>query len=206
MLQPYDIGMLIILGAATVFGVIKGAAWQVASLASIVVSSMVAAHSSAAIAPYFPCKEPLNRYLAMLTLFVVTSAAIWILFRLVSNMIDRIKLKEFDRQIGAMVGFAKGVVYCIVITFFAVTLSEQTRQLVLDSRAGHIVAMAISKASPLLPEDVTSYLAEYISEFNRKLIEPPQVLPSGGTTTTPAPTVPKSPLNSKSQAGTTSMP
>ena len=35
--------------------------------------------------------------------------------------IDRVKLNEFDRQMGALVGFAKGVLLCIAITFFAVT-------------------------------------------------------------------------------------
>ena len=37
--------------------------------------------------------------------------------------IDRLKLKEFDRQIGAIFGLAKGVLWCAVITFFTVTLS-----------------------------------------------------------------------------------
>ena len=70
----------------------------------------------------------------MLVLYVVTAGAIWLLFRLVSGIIDRLKLKEFDRQLGALFGLAKGVLYCVIITFFAVTLSEPARQAVLQSR------------------------------------------------------------------------
>ena len=41
-MQPYDIVMLIVLALAIVWGAWKGLAWQIASLASIVLSYMVA--------------------------------------------------------------------------------------------------------------------------------------------------------------------
>jgi membrane protein required for colicin V production len=177
MLQTYDIAMLVVLVGTTLIGVWKGMAWQVASLASVLVSAAVAVHSSAAIAPYFPGKEPWNRFLAMLVLYVVTAGAIWILFRLVSNVIDRVKLKEFDRQLGATFGLAKGVLYCVVITFFAVTLSEPARQLVLDSQSGKLIAQGIRNANPILPEDIRTYLGKYIDELDERLHAPPSPTP-----------------------------
>ncbi len=149
-------------------------AWQVASLASVVVSAAVAVHSSPVIASYFRGKEPWNRFCAMAVLYVITAGAIWILFRLVSNIIDRVKLKEFDRQLGATFGLAKGVLYCIVITFFAVTLSESSRQVVLASHSGDLIARGIRNANPVLPEDVRKYLGEYIDELDKGLHAPPQ--------------------------------
>ena len=172
MIQPYDIVMLVVLAGATLFGVWKGMAWQVASLASVVVSAAVAVHSSAAIAPYFHGQEPGNRFLAMLVLYVVTAAAIWILFHMVSGVIDRVRLKEFDRQLGATFGLAKGVLYCIVITFFAVTLSESSRRKVLESRSGDLIARGIRNANPILPEDIRMYLGKYIDELDEKLHSP----------------------------------
>ena len=129
-------------------------AWQVASLASVLVSAAVAVHSSAAIAPYFGSQEPWNRFCAMAVLYVITAGAIWILFRLVSNIINRVKLQEFDRQLGATFGLAKGILYCVVITFFAVTLSESSRQVVLTSHSGDLIARGIRNANPIMPEDV----------------------------------------------------
>jgi membrane protein required for colicin V production len=170
----YDILMIVVLVATTLWGVWKGMAWQVAALASVVVSAAVAIHSSAAVAPYFPGQEPWNRYVAMLVLYVVTAAAIWILFHLVSNVIDRVQLKEFDRQLGAIFGLAKGILYCVVITFFAVTLSESGRQLVLQSRSGDLIARGIRNANPILPADVRTYLGTYIDEFDAKLHAPPK--------------------------------
>ena len=94
---------------------------------------------------------------------------IWLLFRFVAGIIDRVRLKEFDRQVGAMFGAAKGVLWCLLITFFAVTLSENARLSVLRSRSGYYTAVLIRRARPVLPQDVRDILGEYIDELDRKL-------------------------------------
>ena len=174
-IQPYDFVMLAVLVASVLFGAWKGVAWQVAAVASVVVSAGVAVHCSASVTPYLTVSthEPWNRFLAMLVLYVVTAGAIWILFRLISNAINRVQLKEFDRQLGVLFGFAKGVLYCVIITFFAVTLSEAARQLVLQSHSGDLIARGIRRATPILPDDVREWLGEYIDELDKKLHAPP---------------------------------
>jgi len=171
-MQIYDVIMLVVLTGAALFGAWKGMAWQLAALASVVLSAAVAIQSSPGLAPYCPGQEPWNRFLAMLLLYVLTAAAIWILFRLISGLIDRIQLKEFDRQLGALFGLAKGILYCLIITFFAVTLSENCRRLVLQSHSGKFIAQAIRQANPFLPEDVRGWLGKYIDELDEQLHAP----------------------------------
>src|SRR5688572_3596631 len=113
--------MLLVLVAATIFGFWKGMAWQIASLASLVVSYFAALRFSTQLAPVFGDSAPLNRFVAMLAIYVGTSFIIWTSFRLIAGVIDKVRLESFDRQLGAMFGFAKGVLLCVVITFFAVT-------------------------------------------------------------------------------------
>jgi membrane protein required for colicin V production len=177
-MEIYDIAMLVVIAGATLFGVWKGMAWQVASLASVILSGMVAVQGSGPVAPYISAEAPWNRCLAMLVLYVVTAAAIWIVFRMVSKAIDRVQLKEFDRQLGAIFGLAKGVLYCLIITFFAVTLSEQSRQAVLKSRSGDFIARGIQRANPILPEEVRAWLGKYIDELDKDLHAPPQEAPN----------------------------
>jgi membrane protein required for colicin V production len=168
-MQTYDIIMLVVLVAATLFGVWKGMAWQAASLASLVLSAVVAVRFSNALAPMFGKEEPWNRFLAMFVLYLATALAIWLIFRFVSKLIDRVKLKDFDRQLGALFGLIKGALLCIVITFFAVTLWENTRQMVLQSYSGHAIAEITHHAGPLLPEDVRGWIGKYIDQLDRKL-------------------------------------
>lgn len=168
-LQPYDLVMLAVLGLSMAFGAWKGMAWQLAAMASLVVSAGVAAHGSGRLAPYFGVEAPWNRCLAMLVLYVATSLGIWLLFRLVARIIDRVQLREFDRQVGALFGLAKGVLWCLVITFFAVTLSESTRQKVLHSHSGYYAAVLVQRATPVLPPEVREVLGRYIEKFDEKL-------------------------------------
>ena len=168
-IQPYDILMLAILVLTTLFGAWKGMAWQLASVASFVLSFLVASRCSGMLAPHLSDRAPWNRVLAMLILFVATSAAVWIVFRLVAGLIDKVRLKEFDRQLGALLGVVKGALLCLVITFFAVTLSEALRQKVLLSRSGYYIAKLIDQAGPVLPEEIQGVLGQYIEELDRKL-------------------------------------
>ncbi len=166
---PYDIAMIAVLLLCTVMGAWKGMAWQIAAVASLVVSGMLAARFGEQLAPYLWGKPPWNWCLAMLVIYLVTSAAIWLIFRMVAQAIDRVKLKEFDHQVGGLFGAAKGVLWCLVITFFTVTLSETARGWVLDSQSGYYASLMLQRATPVLPPEVRDALGKYIEEFERKL-------------------------------------
>jgi membrane protein required for colicin V production len=171
-IQPYDLLMLAVLVVCILHGVWRGMVWEVATLASVFLSAAVAMSGCAALAPCFDVPEPWNRVLAMLTLYLVTATAIWLLFQLISRVIERLRLKEFDRQLGAIAGLVKGGIYCVLITFFAVTLSEPARQVILVSRSGGYIARAIHQANAILPVDLRAVLGKYIDELDQKLHAP----------------------------------
>jgi len=165
----YDILMLFVLVGCVLFGAWKGMAWQLASLASLVVSYLVALQFADAVAPMIGTEEPWNRFVAMFILYIATSAGIWLAFRVVAGIIDRVKLREFDRQLGAIFGGVKGVLLCMAITFFAVTLSSKAREVVLASKSGHYIGMLLHRVHPLIPEGVHEVLHPHFEEFERKL-------------------------------------
>ena len=76
-MEIYDIIMLVVLVGAMVFGAIKGFAWQLASIASIVVSYAVAYNYREPFSQSIQAEPPWNRFLAMLILYVGTSLVIW---------------------------------------------------------------------------------------------------------------------------------
>ncbi len=168
-MQPYDLVMLAVIVVATVFGAWKGMAWQIASLASLVVSYFVALRFSERLAPYISAEVPWNRFLAMLLLYLATSMGIWMMFRYVSGAMERVKLREFDRQIGGLFGAAKGVLLCVAITFFAVTLSTDAREMILHSRSGYYIAVLIHEATPIMPREVQALLGPYLDRLNKEL-------------------------------------
>lgn len=168
-MSPYDILMLVVLVGCTLFGLWKGMAWQLASLASLIVSYIVALKFSDAVAPHISDEAPWNRFLAMLILYIVTSLAIWLAFRVVAGVIDKVKLKEFDKQLGAAFGLAKGVALCLIVTFFAVSLSEPLRAKVQSSQSGYYISRLLDRAGPLIPEQFSEVLNPRVEELKHKL-------------------------------------
>ncbi|QDU55863.1 CvpA family protein [Aeoliella mucimassa] len=177
-MQTYDLIMLIVLVGTTLFGFVKGMAWQVAYLASLIVSYFVAVNFSPAIAPMFGDTEPFNRFAAMLALYVASSLGVWVMFRGVAGAIDRVKLNEFDRQMGALIGFARGVLWCIAITFFAATLLESYRPAILNSRAGHYIGVILAKSDAVVPPEVQKVIGPYVDRIEQGL-DPNQPAGSG---------------------------
>lgn len=172
-MQGYDLLMIVVLVAAIVWGAWKGFAWQVASLASMVASYLVALSFRQQVAQFIDASPPWNIFVSMLILFLGTSLIVWVGFNLVAEGIEKVKLKEFDRQVGAMFGFAKGVLLCVLITLFAVTLlSEPQRQAICNSRSGYYIAVLLDKADAVIPSEVHQVLDPYIDRLDQEVDHP----------------------------------
>lgn len=172
-MQGYDLLMLIVLVGAVLWGAWKGFAWQVASLASMAASYFVALTFRQQVSQFISAAPPWNIFLSMLILFLGTSLVVWVGFNFVAEMIEKVKLKEFDRQVGALFGFAKGVLLCVLITLFAVTLlSEPQRQAICNSRSGYYIAILLDKADAVIPGEVHEVLNPYIERLDREIDHP----------------------------------
>jgi len=170
-MQTYDIIMLVVLGIATFMGAIKGFAWQLASLASIVVSYFVAYTFRNDVAKLIHAQEPWNGFLAMLLLYAGSSFIIWVVFRLLSNAIDSMRLRDFDRHMGALMGLGKGVLYCLLITMFAVTLlGPRQQQAIVDSRSGSYISQILSATNGIVwPKEVEQIVRPYLERVEQRL-------------------------------------
>ena len=176
-MQGYDLFMIIILAAAVIWGAWKGLAWQLASLASIVLSYIVALYFRQPLAGLLSQQveltPPLDVGLSMLILFLGTSLVVWVGFNLVSEAITKVKLKEFDRQVGALLGLAKGVLLCTVITLFAVTIvSNDQREQIYKSRSGYYISVLLKKVEPVLPTEVQDRLEPYQENLQQNVLPP----------------------------------
>jgi membrane protein required for colicin V production len=164
--------MLGILAVAAVIGFFKGFVWQLAWIVGIVVSGFVAIRFGGVVAPYFGQQPPWNRLVAMLALYAASSVGVGFFFKLVAGLIDKVHLSSFDHQLGLVFGAAKGLLMCIVVTFFAVTLAPDYRPQIVGSRSGRIMADLIVRADSLLPPDIHELVEPFIRQFEEKLGSP----------------------------------
>jgi len=169
-MNPYDVGMLIVIVVTTASGARRGMAWQLASLGSIVVSYFVAWRFRELLAPLIDAPRPWNVFAAMLLLYLATSLAIWLGFQLVSGLIDRVRLREFDRQAGAVFGALKGAALCLVITLFAVALlGPDQRRAIIDSHSGFCIASLLNRAHGVMPDEMHDVLHPYMHGLDERL-------------------------------------
>jgi membrane protein required for colicin V production len=105
-------------------------------------------------------------------------------FRVVSSAIDRIKFREFDRQLGALFGLLRGALYCVVITFFAVTFNDSTLAAVRKSKSAGHIARLISEARAVMPPELHAKLENYLQALDQGLDptqpKPDSPLPTAG--------------------------
>jgi len=168
-MQTFDMIMLAVLVVSTIHGIWRGMVLQVASLADIVLSFFAALRFSEPLAPLFGSQGPLNRFAAMFMIYLVTSLVVWLVFRAVREFIDRLRLQEFDRQIGGVLGAAKGVLWCVAITFFAVSLLPGSRDQILGSQSGHYIALLLNRADRIMPPEVHQVLDPYLNKLETEL-------------------------------------
>jgi len=169
-MQIYDIVMIAVLAIATIFGAIKGFAWQIASLASIIVSYIVAYTFRNDVAKMIHAQEPWNGFLAMLLLYAGSSFVIWVIFRLISSAIDGVRLRDFDRHMGALLGLAKGAVYCLLITMFAVSLlGPKQQQAIVNSRSGGYISKMLAATDGIMwPKEIEQVVRPYLNNVEKK--------------------------------------
>ena len=172
-MQVYDIMILIIVGWLTLRGVMKGMVSQLASLAAVILSFWSAVHFGPILEPIMRsavnAQAPWDKVLAITIAFAGASIAVMLLQRVLAKIISAIRLKKFDHLCGALFGFLKGVLIGMIITFFAVMLSEQTRKMATDSHSGKVLVRLIQRTQDLLPEDVSALIDSNLEGFQQQI-------------------------------------
>lgn len=169
-MQVYDVIMIVVLLGAVAFGFWKGLAWQIASFAAIVVSYFASITFRGVVAGWIDVEPPWNMLIAMLILFLGSSLSIWVIYRFVKSSIDKAKLKDYDRHTGAVLGAVKGVVLCMVITLFSVTLlGEKVKYHIVHSYSGALISRSIDSIHVAMPEEVHQVIHPALERLDAEL-------------------------------------
>ena len=166
----YDFLMLAILAGAILWGLYKGMAWQVASFASLVASYFVSMQLREPVANALGLQPPWGTTAAMLGLYMTTSLIIWVVFSMINKTLTNFELKGWDRQIGAGLGFVKGVLLCIIVTMFAVALTkDNSRQQIVQSKSGFYITKVIHNLHGVMPTEVNQVVGPFIERYNQRI-------------------------------------
>lgn len=164
----YDGIMALIVFFTTVHGFWKGATWQIAPIMSLVLGYMIAMPMSVTTAHYFG-EPPQNRLFALVTIYIGVSLVVYLMIRSFRAGIEKAKLTEFDRHIGALLGLVKGVLLTLAITVTLLIYSTTARDLILKSESSTIAAKIINTVYPILPQAMHQILKPYLHQLEGEL-------------------------------------
>lgn len=165
-MMGFDLFILAILLVTTIRGAAKGVAWQLAGIAALVLCFMFATPLSLTIAPMIKLEAPLNRWVAMLGIYLVFSFGTFAIARGFREALEKAKFVEFDRHLGALFGLFKGAIIALVITFFCVAMSKQARDIILKTHTGYAAAHIMNAIDPVMPKELHAILEPYIHQLD----------------------------------------
>ncbi|HIE95702.1 MAG TPA: CvpA family protein [Fuerstia sp.] len=165
MVSWYDFVVLAILVYTAWQGAQRGLLTQLAWIAALVLCFKFADQLAPSIEPMINVEQPLKHWISMFILYLGFSLGSFMVARILNSWLEKAKFKDFDRHLGGLLGLVKGVVICLVATFFAVTLSESLKGTVLESRSGEAACYILDHIEPLTPEYFHEYLEEYQNEL-----------------------------------------
>lgn len=160
----YDGLMVLLVLFAIMTGAWRGAAWQIAPIASLVLGYFFALPLSEATKDFFG-EPPLNRLFAMGAMYLAIAMGVYLVARSVRESVQRLKLEAFDAHLGAILGGVKGVLFTIAITLGLITFFPNSREMILASETSSVAARILHRISPILPQQMNVVLRPYIEKL-----------------------------------------
>ena len=168
-MNVFDLIVLAILAALTLRGIWKGMISQIVSVISLFVCWIVATRFGGLIAPTIPVEAPWNQVLAMAVIFVITWIAVQFAYAALEKLIKHWHLQKLNTLLGGLLGFTKGLLLCLIITFFAVMFSETSRAVVFNSLTGFHLVQLITQISVFVPKDSYEFVHDQLAQFQNKV-------------------------------------
>jgi membrane protein required for colicin V production len=165
----FDLVVLVVFIFFVVRGLFSGMISQVISVGSYVLCWVASTRFSFLLAPVIPAQSPWNNIGAMIILFIVTMVLIRFAHSVINKLLAKFRLVKYDRILGLLLGGVKGLFLCMVITFFAAMLSTTSRQAVLESQSGKIIAQLIIMLAHFIPQESGKMLKTQIELFNEQV-------------------------------------
>ncbi|MFM7040416.1 MAG: CvpA family protein [Planctomycetaceae bacterium] len=170
--QVVDLLVVGVLLYCTIRGATRGLLSQLAWVIALLLCFKFAGTLSPAIEPLIAVDPPLRQWLAMLAVYVGLCGAAFLAAGMASSWMEKTKILDFDRHLGGLLGFAKGLIICMTAMYFLITMSPSIRNVVGQTYSGYGAAVILSHSQVLLklvPEHAVPMVQHVIDRFNQHL-------------------------------------
>ena len=152
-----DIVILLVVAVSTVFGVIRGFARNMISLASWILAFVIALSLSEKFAQLLPedIEQPgLRIGIAMCILFLATLVMGMLATFLLQGFVNATRINRLDRSLGGLFGFVRGVLFVCLLVVLGAFISLNQTDWWQESRLIPAGEWVVQFLEPVLPDSV----------------------------------------------------
>lgn len=157
----FDYAVLIVIGVSILLSVMRGFLREVMALLSWVVAFWVANLYTAPFAPMLPASIPtpeLRLLAAFVALFLATLLVMTLISITVGHFLKAIGIGPWDRALGAVFGFARGMVMVLVLVLLAGLTSLPKAPMWKNAMFSSPLETLVMQFKPWLPAELAKRL------------------------------------------------
>lgn len=167
-LPAFDVFVILFLLYCIFMGGKRGIFLQITSIIALLAGWYVSSRYSVNFKSYFPLGDTLSGKVASIATFFAVEIGVLILGKILSGMLIGGVLKEANRQLGALFGLVKGLIVCLVVTYFAVTLSSTSKKFVIGSQSGRMLVQLLYEVQKIIPDNPqTAKVKSALDDFHK---------------------------------------
>lgn len=117
MIGFYDLIVLILVGVFAWRGYQKGLVNQVGALITVIVVGAISVFYAPTLSDYMPGSGNVSFAIAFIIIVLVASLVVWNIVNTLSKLVTKLKLKSWNNQMGAFLGFINGIFVAMIVTF-----------------------------------------------------------------------------------------
>jgi len=160
-MTAFDYAVLVIIGVSILLSVMRGFLREVMALMAWIVAFWVANLFTDALAPMLPAAIP-SPELRVLAAFVLLFLATLLIMTLVAitmgQFLKMIGVGPWDRALGALFGFARGMIIVLVLVLLAGLTMLPKQPIWKNAMLSSPLEALVMQARPWLPADLTKRL------------------------------------------------
>lgn len=161
-MTSFDCAILLIIGISIVVSMMRGAVREVLAIAGWLVAFYVAKTYTTQLIPLLPANIP-SESLKVLAAFVILFLGVLLISSLLcialSGILKKIGLNWLNRGIGALFGFARGLLIVCVLVFLAGFTSFPKDARWTNAMFSAPLEALVKTLLPLVPQTVAKYVA-----------------------------------------------
>lgn len=176
-LGSVDVAALLLVAFQAIMGLVRGCAWQLVRLLTLVggllVARAFAGRVAASLERTFDLEPPAPTLIAYFAILFAVVIAGTVAAHVLRSAVAALRLQSYDRLLGLLLGAAKGLAFVVIAVLLLSQLEgiAPLQEALARSAAARVTEAVVERVGPLFPESLEDDFREWRQRIEREIAE-----------------------------------